>query len=225
MRGTALNISPSAYSNLFSNEYASTKKMMCDFIARTNWSNIKSNYLVNAIIIFNVSHYTNITITVTFVNQPTLCRTFFFFPAKYYLHKSHAIFHINLYILNIHMEVPKSTNKLNHVKQLAIFQNEPSTFPDSRINHLCHYWNKCMLPIVQNTLQLLCLMASSCWWKVHHWQIGCHLHCFFGLGVTNDAAKPDCILPIGDDGSLNEGCSSGKLIVIEINETQLSWKQ
>ncbi len=34
----------------------------------------------------------------------------------------------------------------------------------------------------------------------------------------NDAAKPDCILPIGDDGSLNGGCSSGKLIIIqEIN--------
>jgi hypothetical protein len=33
----------------------------------------------------------------------------------------------------------------------------------------------------------------------------------------NDAAKPDCILPIGDDGSLNGGCSSGELIIIEIN--------
>ena len=35
--------------------------MMCDFIARTNWSNIGSNYFVNAIIIFNLSYYTNIT--------------------------------------------------------------------------------------------------------------------------------------------------------------------
>ena len=33
----------------------------------------------------------------------------------------------------------------------------------------------------------------------------------------NDAAEPDCILPIGDDGSLNGGRSSGKLIIIEIN--------
>jgi hypothetical protein len=40
---------------------------------------------------------------------------------------------------------------------------------------------------------------------------------FFGLGVMNDAAKPDCILPIGDDGSSNGGRSSGKLIVIKIN--------
>ncbi len=40
---------------------------------------------------------------------------------------------------------------------------------------------------------------------------------FFGLGVMNDAAKPNCILLIGDDGSLNGGCSSGELIVIKIN--------
>jgi hypothetical protein len=40
---------------------------------------------------------------------------------------------------------------------------------------------------------------------------------FFGLGVMNDTAKPDRILPIGEDGSLNGGCSSGKLIVIKIN--------
>ncbi len=33
----------------------------------------------------------------------------------------------------------------------------------------------------------------------------------------NDAAKSDCTLPIGDDGSLNEGHSSGKLVVTEIN--------
>jgi hypothetical protein len=48
---------------------------------------------------------------------------------------------------------------------------------------------------------------------------------FFGLGVTKDAAKPDCVVPIGDNGSSNEGCSSSELIVIKINETQLSWKQ
>jgi hypothetical protein len=37
---------------------------------------------------------------------------------------------------------------------------------------------------------------------------------FFGLGATNNAAKPDCIHPTGDNGSLYEGCSSGKLIDI-----------
>jgi hypothetical protein len=60
-------------------------------------------------------------------------------------------------------------------------------------------------------------MASSCQFKVCHQQIGHHLHGFFGLGVMNDAAKPDCILPMRDDGSSNGGCSSGKLIVIKIN--------
>ncbi len=35
--------------------------------------------------------------------------------------------------------------------------------------------------------------------------------------VMNDAAKPDCILPIGDDGSLNGGRSFGELVVIKIN--------
>ncbi len=40
---------------------------------------------------------------------------------------------------------------------------------------------------------------------------------FFRLGMMNDAAKPNCILPIGDDGSLNGGPPSGKLIVIKIN--------
>jgi hypothetical protein len=43
--------------------------------------------------------------------------------------------------------------------------------------------------------------------------------------VTNNAAKPDCILPIGDIGSLDKGRSSGKLVVIEINKTLLSRKQ
>jgi hypothetical protein len=37
---------------------------------------------------------------------------------------------------------------------------------------------------------------------------------FFGLGVTNYAAKPDGVIPTGDDGSLYDGRSSGELIVI-----------
>ncbi len=41
---------------------------------------------------------------------------------------------------------------------------------------------------------------------------------FFGLGVTNEAAKLNCVLPIGDDGSMYEDHSSGKLIVMIINE-------
>jgi hypothetical protein len=52
---------------------------------------------------------------------------------------------------------------------------------------------------------------------------------FFGLSATNNAAKPncilprgddgnaskpDCVVPTGDDGSLYEGHSSDELIVI-----------
>ncbi len=125
--------------------------MICDFIARTYWSNIESNYFVNTIIIFDLSYYTNITITVTFVKQAMLCRAFSFVSPENYPHNSGAIFHINVYLLSIHTEVPNSTNKLNHVKQLAIFENKPFTFPDSRMNHLCHYWNKHMLTIVKIT--------------------------------------------------------------------------
>jgi hypothetical protein len=96
---------------------------MCDFIARTNWSNIERNYFVHTIIIFDLSYYTNITITVTFMNHLMLCRAFFLFLPKYYPHKSCTIFHINLYVFNIHTEIPKGTNKLNHVKRLAVCQN------------------------------------------------------------------------------------------------------
>ncbi len=60
-------------------------------------------------------------------------------------------------------------------------------------------------------------MALSCQRKVYHQRIGHHLHIFTGLGVMNDAAESNCILSIGDDGSLNGGCSSSELIIIEIN--------
>jgi hypothetical protein len=160
------------------------------------------------------------------MNQPMLHYAFFFFPPKYYLHKSRAIFHINLYILDIHTEVPNGTNELNHMKQSAVFQNEPFAFPDSRMNHLCRYWNKRMLTIVQNTFCtivldsfLLSMKGSSSTNRSPSPLL------FFELGVTNNAAKPDCVLPIEDDGSSNEGLSSGELIVIKINEKQLSWKQ
>jgi hypothetical protein len=124
---------------------------MCDFIARTNWSNIESKYFVDTIIIFDLSYYTNITITITFVNQAMLCRAFFFFSPENYLHKSGAIFHINLYVFNIHTEITNGTNKLKHVKWLAVFQNKPFRIPYGRMNHLCRHWNKCTLTIIQNT--------------------------------------------------------------------------
>ncbi len=81
-----------------------------------------------------------------------LCCAFSFFPPKYYLHKSCTIFHIDLYVFNIHTEISHGTNKLNHVKQSAIFQNEPFGIPYGRMNHLSCHWNKRMLTIVQNTL-------------------------------------------------------------------------
>ncbi len=200
--------------------------MMCDFVARTNWSNIESNYFVDTIIIFDLSYYTYIMITVTFLNKLTLCHAFFFFPPKYYLHKSCTIFHINLYVFNIHTEIPNGTNKLNHVKWSAVFQNEPFGIPYGRMNHLCHDWNKRMLTMVQNTFynhhaQWLSLIDEQ---FIIDELVAVSI-IFFGLGVTNNAAKPDCIIPTGDDGSLNEGHSSGKLIIIKIKETQLSWKQ
>jgi hypothetical protein len=197
--------------------------MMCDFTARTNWSNIESNYFVDTLIIFNLSYYMNITITVTFVKQAMLCRAFSFVSSENYLHKSGAIFHIDLYVFNIPTEIPNGTNKLNHVKWPAVFQNKPFRLPYGRMNHLCCDWNKHMLTIVQNTLcnrraQWLPLVDKR---FVIDELVAIPIK-FFGLGVTNDAAKPNCVVPIGDNGSLYEGHSSGKLIIIKINETQLS---
>ncbi len=147
-----------------------------------------------------------------------LCRAFSFVSPENYPHKSGAIFHINLYILSIHTEVPNSTKKLNHVKRLAIFQNKPFAFPDSRMNHLHRYWNKCMLTIVKITF-----CNCHAWWLplanerfVINELVTISI-VFFGLGVMNNAAKPNCHLQIGDNGSLNGGCSSGELIIIEIN--------
>jgi hypothetical protein len=121
---------------------------MCYFVARTNWLNIKSNYFVDTIIIFDLTYYTNIMISVTFVNQAMLCHAFSFFSPENHPHKSGAIFYIDLYVFNIHMEIPNGSNKLNHVKGLAVFQNKPFGIPYGRMNHLCHHWNKHMLTIV-----------------------------------------------------------------------------
>jgi hypothetical protein len=86
------------------------------------------------------------------------------------------------------------------------------------MNHPCRDWNKRMLTIIQNTSLNCCA-----WWLpfvnerfVINKLVTISI-IFFGLGVMNDAAKPNIILPIGDDGSSNGGRSSGKLIVIEIN--------
>jgi hypothetical protein len=192
--------------------------MMCDFVSRTNWLKIESNYFVDTVIIFDLSYYTNITITVLFVKQAMLCRAFSFVSRENYPHKSCAIFHTNLYVFNIRSEIPNSTNKLNHVKQPAVFQNKPFWIPYSRMNHLFRDWNKHMLTIIWNTLCNRCA-----WWLplvnkrfVINKLVAVSI-IFFRLGVINDAAKPDCVVPTGDNGSLYEGRSSGELIVININ--------
>ncbi len=122
--------------------------MMCDFIARTKWSNVESNYFVDTIIIFDLFYYTNIMITVTFVKQAMLCHAFSFVSPENYPHKSGTIFYNNLYMFNIPMEIPNGTNKLNHVKRPAVFQNKPFQIPYGRMNHLCRNWNMHMLTIV-----------------------------------------------------------------------------
>jgi hypothetical protein len=138
------------------------------------------------------------------------------------------------------------------MKRLPIFQNKPFQIPYGRMNHLCRDWNKHMPTIVQNTLcnrlawWLPLVDKRFVMKELVVWNTLCNRlarwlplldkrfvinksvavsNIFFWLGVTNDAAKPNCIVPTGDDGSSYEGCSSGELIVIKINETQLSWKQ
>ncbi len=54
-------------------------------------------------------------------------------------------------VLSIHTEVSNSTNKLNHVKRSAVFQNKPFTCWDSIMNHLCCYWDKHILTIAEIT--------------------------------------------------------------------------
>jgi hypothetical protein len=147
------------------------------------------------------------------------------FSPDNYPHKSGAIFQINLYVFNIHKEIPNGINKLNHVKRLAVFQNESFTIPYKRMNHLCHQWNKHMLTIVQNTFYSHC----GQWFPLVNERFVINNSVaipilFFELSVTNNAAKPNCVLPIGDNGSLYKGCSSGELFVMKINETQLLCK-
>jgi hypothetical protein len=86
------------------------------------------------------------------MNHLTLCHAFFLFFSKHYPNKSCHIFHINLYVFNIHAEIPNGTIKLNRVKWSAIFQNEPFRIPYGKMNHLCRDWNKRMLTFVQNTV-------------------------------------------------------------------------
>ncbi len=103
---------------------------------------------MHSIIVRNLPYYTNITISVTYVNQVTLGCTFFLFPPKKYPQKSGAIFQVDLYVFAMCTEIPNGTHKLHHVKQSAVFQDEPFTFPYGGMNHFYRHWNKRMLTIM-----------------------------------------------------------------------------
>jgi hypothetical protein len=122
---------------------------MCYFVARTYWSNTESNYFMHPIIVLNLPYYMNVSITITFVNQVTLSRTFLLFPPENYPHKSGAIFQVDLYVFDVHTEIPNGTHKLHHVKGSAVFQDEPFAIPYDGMNHFHRHWNKCMLTIIQ----------------------------------------------------------------------------
>jgi hypothetical protein len=199
---------------------------MCDFIARTNWSNIESNYFVDTIIIFDRSFYTNVPITVTFVKQAMLCCAFSFVSPENYPHKSGAIFHIDLHVFNIPTEISNSTNELNHVKRLPIFQNKSFQIPYRRMNHFAITGISVCSPLFKTPFATIVLNGFLSLIKGLSSKNRLPFPSFFwGLGVTNNAAKPNCIVPTGDNGSSYEGNSSVELIVIKTNETQLSWKQ
>ncbi len=103
---------------------------------------------MHSIIVRNLPYYTNVMITVTFVNQVTLSRTFFLFPQKNYPQKSGAIFQVNLYVFVKHTKIPNRTHKLHYVKRLAIFQDEPFAILYGGMNHFHRHWNKRMLTIM-----------------------------------------------------------------------------
>ncbi len=157
---------------------------MCYFVARTNWSNIESNYFMHSIIVLNLPYYTNVTITVTFVfNQVTLSRTFLLFLPENYPHKSAAIFQVDLYVFEIHTKIPNGTHKLHHVKWSAIFQDKLFAIPYSRMHHFHRHWNKCMLTMIQNTFYSRCaqwLLLVDEWFVIGN--LVAISICFFGLG-------------------------------------------
>ncbi len=55
-------------------------------------------------------------------------------------------------------------------------------------------------------------MASSHWQNGLHQWVSHHHHCFFGLDVTEETAKPEFFLAIGEDASSSVLCSSCKHI-------------
>ncbi len=161
-------------------------------------------------------------ITVSFVKQAMLCRAFSIIYPENYPHKSGAIFHIDLYVFNIPTKISNGTNKLNHVKRPAVFQNEPFWILYGRMNHLCCDWNKRMLTIIRN---IFC--NPRAWWLplVDKRFVVNKLVAFSIIFFWTWCHKQWC--------QAQQCCSnrrrwffvwgSFKLIIIKINETQLSW--
>ncbi len=186
--------------------------MMCDLVARTSWSNIENNYCVDTIIIFDLSYNMNITITVTFMNQAMLCHAFFFFPPKYYSHKSCTIFHIDLYVFNIHTKTPNVTNKLYHVKRSASFKMNLLESHTAEWIIFAMTEKSVCLPLFKTPFTTVVLNGFLLSMKGLSSTNQSPFPSFFWLGGTNNAAKPNCVIPTEDDGSSNDSRSFGKLI-------------
>ncbi len=67
-----------------------------------------------------------------------------------------VIFQVDLYVFDVHTQIPNGTHKLHHVKRSAIFQDKPFAIPYGRMNHFHHHWNKCMLTIIKNAFYSRC---------------------------------------------------------------------
>ncbi len=167
----------------------------------------------------------NITITVTFVNQATLCRAFFFSsPEKYRtsLVPSSTLICTCLIFTWEFLTAPPS---LTMWSSWLSFKMNPSEFYMAKWIIFAVTGISVCSPLFKTPFTTVVLDGFLLLMKGLSLRNWLPFPSFFWLGVTNDAAKPDCIVPIGDDGSLNKGCSSGEPIIIKINETQLSWKQ
>jgi hypothetical protein len=198
--------------------------MRCDFIARTNWSNIESNYFVDIIIIFDLSYYTNIYQLLLHSSSKQCCAM-------------HSL--LFLQRITCTSPVPSSTlictclifprKFLTEPTSLTMLSGRPSFKTNLFESHTAERIIFAMTgirvcsPLFETpfaTIMLNGFLSSIKGLSLMN-QLPFQSFCF-GLGVTNNAAKPNCAVPIGDNCSLYEGRSSGELIVIKIKETQLS---
>jgi hypothetical protein len=159
---------------------------MCNFVARTNRSNIESNYFLYTIIVFDLPNYTNVTITSTFINQVVLCHTFVLFLPENDPHKSGAIFQIDLYVFLF------TRKYLTAPTSLTMWSGRPS-FKMNRLQSHMAEWiifaitgiSVCSplfktpftAVVLDGFLSLMKGLSSTAWSRFPS--------VFFGLGVTN----------------------------------------